>query len=718
MSKRSSLLLPLLLSMGILHASTEEKNNIEVTAMHVEGTGTTFRARDGVVVYYQDSAIRADRAHYDKEKHLLVLDGNVEMIGYQGTKEHTSHLEIDTKTNTVHFEELFFTNENDIWLLSNDANRTDGNYTFSNSMLSSCDIDDPLWKMYFSDATYDSVDKYMKIYNAKVYFGDVPVFYTPYLAFSTDNQRESGLLFPVFGYSNNEGFLYEQPIYWAINESMDLELNPQIRINRSMGMYATYRFVDSLYSSGTIRAGYFKDKESFVDEYDLRNSEHYGLEVLYESSRFLSQYMPEDYTDGLYVNATLLNDIEYLNLQKSTLSHFGQVPLQESRLNYFLYNDDWYGGLNAKYFIDTRLENNDETVQTLPALQFHKYLKSLFWENLTYSLDLQTKRLDRKKGPTLNQAEFRLPIELTMGLFDDYLNITLGESLYYGRFFFGNDEKLDHDYFQYNSNVHTAKIFTDLTKQYDGFIHILQPSIGYIKPGIESQKPVDFDDLVNEDNTLGDLFSVGLPEERATFSINQYFYDENMALIFFQRLTQHYYTDLSPTRTYRFDAINNEMQLNLDHWQFYNNIYYSYEYDTVSESSSRITLRESDYYVSLSHTYKKIFELVAPDTINQRTTANDINLDFRYTLNERIFFNGGLTYSLKEEDNADYTDLRLWRLGGGYQRDCWSMTAQLSANIVPRAVTDPLNADKPYTQEYSFVFQLNFIPFASIGSGK
>jgi len=410
----------------------------------------------------------------------------------------------------------------------------------------------------------------------------------------------------------------------------------------------------------------------------------------------------------LYLNMTLLNDIEYLNLQKSTLSHFGQVPLQESRLNYFLYNDDWYGGLNAKYFIDTRLPSNDTTLQTLPALQFHKYLKSLFLDNLTYSLDLQTRRLDRKEGPTLNQAEFRIPIELNFSLFDDYMHITFGESLYYGRFFFGNDDTLVHDYFQYNSNVHTARLFSDLTKQYDGFIHVLQPSFGYVRPGTESQKPVDFDEVVkdaagNDRDDIKALFSVGLPEERATFSLNQYFYDEQMNLIFFQRLSQSYY----PNRNYTLSEINNEMQYNWGKWQFYNNIYYSFEFDTISESSSRIRLHESDYYVSVSHTYKKLL----PDF---EVTANDITMDFRYTLNERFYLNGGLTYSLKESDNADYTDLRLWRLGGGYRRDCWSVTAQLSADVIPRAT----ETGSSYTQEYSFLFQLNFIPFVSIGTGS
>ena len=711
MFKRQFLFALWLCGTVLVYAAMEENSNIEVSATHVEGTGTTMRASNGVVVYYQDSVIHADRALYDKEKHLLTLDGNIEMIGYSGTKEHASHMDINTETNAVHFKELFFTNANDVWLLTNDANKTDGNYTFGNSMLSSCDVKNPLWKMYFSDATYDSVEKYMKLYNTRVYFGDVPVFYTPYLAFSTDNRRKSGLLFPMMGYSNQEGFIYEQPIYWAINESMDLEFNPQIRTKRSVGMYATYRFADSPDSSGELRLGYFKDKQSFVEAYDLKNDKHYGLEFLYDSSNFLGKYLPNGYTDGLYANVTLLNDIDYLNLQKSSLTHFGQIPLQESRLNYFLYNNDWYGGLNAKYFIDTRVENNDRTVQTLPALQFHKFLDRLFFDNLTYSLDMQTRRLDRREGATLNAAEFRIPIEFTTSFFDDYVSLSLGEQLYYGRFFFGDVNEPTPDYFQYHSNIHTAKLFSDLTKDYGTFIHVLQPSLSYVKPGSESQKPLPFRELVENDRKkqapdgIQDLFSVGVPEEEANFSLNQYFYDENMNLIFFQRLSQRYYRN----REYEFADLSNEMQYNWENWSFYNNIDYSFEYSAVHEASSRVSVHGSGYYLSLSHTYKEDFVSEHPGV-----TANDFLFDFRYDYNERIYFNGGVSYSLREDENENFSNLKLWRFGGGYKRDCWSVTAQLAANIVPRATVQGAE----YVQEYSFVFQLNFIPFASIGTGR
>jgi len=547
----------------LVSAAEGEEQAIEVMAKSVEATQTALYATEGVVVSYQGGVIRADSARYEKEIHRLVLDGHVEMIGYKGTKEQASHVEIDTVNRSVSFQELFFASANDLWLLADEANRTEGNYTFGNTMLSSCEVEDPLWKMFFSQSTYDSQAHYMKIHDATVYFQDVPVFYLPYLAFSTNNERSSGLLFPLFGYSRNEGLIYEQPVFWAISDSMDLEFSPQIRTKRSLGAYATYRFADSPYSYGTLRAGYFRDKASYARKYNLPEDQHYGFELLYDSSRVFSGSLPKTYTDGLYANITVLNDIDYLNLQKKSLSHFGQVPLQESRVNYFLYNDAWYGGLNAKYFIDTRLKHNDTTLQTL---------------------------------------------------------------------YFGNDASLVHDYFQYNSNVHNARLYSDLTKHYNGFVHVLQPSVHYTKPGNESEKPVSFEEVVKDAEgnirpDLTELFSVGLPEEELHFSLNQYLYDESMHLVFFQRLSQSYF----PDRDDEMGELRNEMQYNWNHWQFYSNLHYSFAFGKVSEASTRISLQEEVYNFNIGHTYK-----VQLEEKGEPVTSNDLNFDFSYNYNEHI----------------------------------------------------------------------------------
>jgi len=672
----------------MLHA-TQEKSKIELIAKELDTTKITVKATGGVMVYYQDSLIKASSALYNKETKLLTLDGNVEMIGPEGTKEHTKHLEIITDKKDVTFEELFFVNENDVWLFSDKAHRLDGQYTLGTTILSSCDMNNPLWKMVFSHALYDSEAKYMKVYGAKVYFADIPVFYSPYLAFSS--KRSSGLLFPLFGYSAKEGFVYEQPIFWAISPSMDMEFNPQIRTSRSVGLYSTFRFVDTAHSSGKLRVGYFRDSQAYQEREKTKDLAHYGVEFLYDSSTLFSDYIPKGFKDGLYINTIYLNDIDYLNLQKSHLQHFGLTPLQESRLNYYLYDNDYYAGVNAKYFLDTRKESNVDTLQILPSLQLHKYLAPLIWDNLSYSIDFHINNFDRKEGVTLKQAEVKVPLEFTYSFLDDFLNISLGEELYYSKFFFGNGV-YEHNTFQYYSNIHQVKLFTDLVKKYKGFIHIFQPSVAYIKPGNESAKPVDFNAL---DTDQKSLFTVGLPQEHYDFTLSHYFYDTNMRLKFYQRISQQYYMN----REYKLADMRNEMQYNWRGWQFYNELIYSHEFSKVRESSSRISLNEKEYRLSINHSFKRLLSHTSLD----QTVANDINFDFRYSFNEQVKFNGGFTYNI---DKASSTQ---WRVGGGYKRDCWSVDFSVREDIIPRPAG--------VTKENTLYVQFNFIPFGGGGIG-
>ncbi|MDD3592078.1 MAG: LPS assembly protein LptD [Sulfurovum sp.] len=674
---------------GILYAD-QASQKIEVLAKEMESTQTTVNATGGVLVYFKDSVIKADRATYDRESNLLTVDGNIEMIEHEGNKQKSRHIEINTQNNEVVFDELFLTSKNDVWLMSDNAKKKEGNYTLGSSIISSCDINDPLWKIAFGRSIYDSVTKEMKLYDAKIYFWDTPILYTPYLSFNTDKKRSSGLLFPLFGYTQEEGFIYEQPIFWNISPSMDMEFNPQVRTERSRGIYTTFRFVDSPYSSGMIRTGYFLDSIAYQEREQNDDREHYGFEFYYDASKFFSQDMLEGLDDGLYINAILLNDIDYVNLQKSRLSSFGRNPLQESRLNYFVSGEEFYTGVNAKYFIDTRQKENDDTLQVLPSVQLHKYLDHFIWNNLTYSVDMHLNNFYREKGVRLKQAEAKIPLDYTVSFFDDYLSFALGEEIYYSKFFFENSDS-NVNQFEYYSNIHKAKLFTDLTKRYDGFTHVLQPALAYIKPGNQQQSPVVFAMLDQEQKAL---FAVGLPEEQYMLTLGQYFYDETMQLKFFQRLSQYFYLD----RPYTLGDISNEMQYRWSHWQLYNDIIYSHEFDRVRESLVRISLLEKAYGFTLGHTYKELL----PDDKTTFIPSNDINFNFHYQMNPRIKVRGSLNYNLDESSDNQ------WSIGGSYAVDCWSMDLGLVQDIRPLPSGSRL--------ETSVYVQFNFNPFATIGT--
>ena len=57
-------------------------------------------------------------------------------------------------------------------------------------------------------------------------FKDVPIFYSPYLAFPLGDDRQSGLLFPSFGHSGNNGYQLEVPYYFNLAPNYDATLTP------------------------------------------------------------------------------------------------------------------------------------------------------------------------------------------------------------------------------------------------------------------------------------------------------------------------------------------------------------------------------------------------------------------------------------------------------------------------------------------------------------
>jgi len=688
------LALSLILLTSIEANSTTSK--VEVNAKEVVSKGDFIYARDGVEVFYQNSLIYATKAIYNKKSKILKLLGRVELIANNGLREDAKSITIDLNSSDIEFKELFLVSSNDIWISSSKAKKSSNIYTVGKSTLSSCEISKPIWKMAFDKAVYDKTKEYMKLYDTTVYLLDKPIFYTPYLAFSTNNQRSSGFLFPLFGYSKDEGVVYEQPIFWAIAPNVDIEFNPQVRTKRSYGGYATLRFADSANSNGALRVGYFRDKSSYADEHKDNDDSHYGFEFEYDSSELFSSYLSDRYSDGLYINAIYLNDIDYLNLQKTSFSNFGQTPLQESKLNYYIQNNDYYFGLNAKYFIDTRDDvEQDKTLQILPSLSLHKYISKLFIDNLTYSVDMGYSNFYRKDGVNLDDVTIHIPVEYTLTMFDEYLGLSIGEDFYYTKLFYSRGD-FEYDRFQNISGFHYLKLFSDLTKSYENYTHTIQPSLEYIDSTFSDNSPVAISSLTPEQR---ELFNLCDTQEHFKLSFGQYFYDDKMNLKFYQRLSQIYYKNRTATRDYRWADLENEMRYEMGRWSFYNEMKYSYHFSKIRESSSRITYSDNQLEFSLWHTYRDILGDEDRDDLDK---ANEISFDFDYRYDTHWNFNGALSY------NLDNSSSKQWSIGAKYQQDCWDISLKLKQEIIPR----PDGSD---TQN-SFYLMMNFKPFATLGA--
>src|SRR5262249_17916073 len=99
--------------------------------------------------------------------------------------------------------------------------------------------------------------------------------FIPVFAASLRRDRETGLLTPTFGSSNDKGFIYRQPVFIAITDSQDLTLVPTVFEKRGFGLGASYRYIRTETSRGEFEG--FGINDTKVDElrgvFGLRHEE-------------------------------------------------------------------------------------------------------------------------------------------------------------------------------------------------------------------------------------------------------------------------------------------------------------------------------------------------------------------------------------------------------------------------------------------------------------
>jgi LPS-assembly protein len=549
----------------------------------------------------------------------------------------------------------------------------------------------------------------MRLKDVKLYAKEVPVLYTPYLGFSLERQRHSGFLMPHVAYGKDEGFYYEQPYFWAISPSMDMELNPSIRTKRGYGFYGTFRFVDSPWSHGIVRSGYFSDKDSFTEENNLENKNHYGVEVYYESSNVLKDWKPDGYRDGLYINVNLFNDIDYHNLQYSTLNHLEETSkFKESRLNYFLYNDEQYFGFRSRYFIDTTSKENNETIQELPSLQYHKYSTSLMGDYLSYSFDAQLQNYWREEGVRALRGIARLPVEYHIGLLNDFLNLAVEEEFTASdtKFFEGSSLNISEDHYASAVLHHSIELSSDLVKGYENGIHTLQLGVRYTKSTLLAEGDLKLREV--DEKLIGDYDLNMLYDSRYAFGMHNFWHSYNGKFDIDHLIVADYYPE--PVSEHFADKyfkgegwslVRQELHARYGKYSLTTRVDYAIYAHALSQLSNTFSYRGDALGLSITHTRKEDF-----NSEDQWISQNEITIDTHYKQSDSITWYGGYTYDIKENISKN------WKAGLYYDRKCWNVKLIFKQDITPVLTKNGGGS----IRNNAIYFQFNLVPFGGIGT--
>lgn len=212
-----------------------------------------------------DSILKGDRITYDRGLGQIRAEGNARLY-QEGNLITGEELEynVDNETGEVLGPVYSFADGG-----SGDAGFADilddNHLRLFNANYAACPCPSPSWYL-----SADQVDLYNDenkgvARNAKVYIGDVPMFWSPYFTFPIKQERKTGFLAPTFGYSSRSGADLMVPYYINLAPNYDMTLTPRWLSKRGLMLGGEFRYLQPNYS-GQITGGYMNKDKQFGDE--------------------------------------------------------------------------------------------------------------------------------------------------------------------------------------------------------------------------------------------------------------------------------------------------------------------------------------------------------------------------------------------------------------------------------------------------------------------
>ncbi|MDE0809589.1 MAG: LPS assembly protein LptD, partial [Alphaproteobacteria bacterium] len=245
-----------------------------------ESTGVVI-ARGGVELAHGDRILIADLISYDQNTDTVTASGNVSLLEPGGEVIFSNYAVLENELKTGFIENLRVLLTDGSRLAANRAQRSAGQRkTMEKAVFSPCALcrEDPtrapLWQIKADQVIHHEARGDIEYRDAVLEFFGVPVIYTPYMVHPDPTvDRRSGLLTPTLGHSDELGFIYGQPFFYAINEQSDAEVEPVIYSREGIVISSRYRHA---FSNGRLdlktTAGILRDRGTVTNDGGLQAS--------------------------------------------------------------------------------------------------------------------------------------------------------------------------------------------------------------------------------------------------------------------------------------------------------------------------------------------------------------------------------------------------------------------------------------------------------------
>lgn len=680
---------------SIKHYDKSNQAVFEFLADDMEYNKEEVIGKGYATVINADYYVTANKAIYNTKTSEITLIGNVNAYKGNSLFLKAENVKIKLKEDYSFLKPFYLQDsQSGLWISAEEAQLDDNVYKIDESSISTCSVNNPIWKLKVAQGEYDVNNEWLSVWHPRFCIYDMPVMYFPYLSFSLGYKRKSGLLYPIVGNSRDDGFIYSQPIFIAPKDNWDMTFSPQIRTQRGGGFFNEFRMIDKKDEILWANFGVFGDSKSYQNEYDLENRQHFGFQLEYQTKNLFIEPKKESYfkEDGLYANISQINDIDYFRLQEDERVQNRadlQGSLLTSRLNYFLKSDQDYIGVYGRYYTDLELTSNANTMQTLPHVQYHRQMESIFLDNLYYSVDYQIKNHTRPSGYRAVQQEISLPLTYSQPLIEDYLNLSVSPIVYASSVQYSNiDRGLNLENGTYLNHYYDFKLNSDLMKNYGDFSHTLSLESEFILPAAKHKK-----------GDFTSFFELPGDRKQVKFGAKQYFYNAQNDLVLSHKIRQHIYMDDTKDK---YGEIENEIQYFYDYrWDFLSSIYYSHQKNRISEATHQVNYNDELINVFFGHYFREEF------------AHQDL---YRGRFGEASYINAGFSkefdyFNIYAKIGYDYKEnyFKTWQVGVDTSIRCFSFGVKYVSEIYPTLTTRGAEAkDEKYV-----LFEIKFIPLLS-----
>jgi len=286
-----------------------------------------YTAEGDVIISKAGQALYAQQAVYNSLVGLAEVSGNVrlEMNGDYLTGDR-GFFDLENQTGTVENGHLFI-KENNVHIDGQLMEKTGpATYVISNCKVTTCDGDNPDWALTGEQISV-TIDGYGELKNTAFRIKGVPVLYLPYFRFPANTKRKSGLLPPVFGLSDRNGFAAELPFFWAINERMDATFYQRYYSKRGYMQGLEYRYLVDKNSTGILLFDILHDKKE-KDLTDRNDVEVSPFERSNKTRYWLRGKADQDLPHDIVarVDADYVSDADYLREFHKNLFGFNPRP--------------------------------------------------------------------------------------------------------------------------------------------------------------------------------------------------------------------------------------------------------------------------------------------------------------------------------------------------------------------------------------------------------